>query len=361
MNEPPRLIDVPFEMRWPRMIAWSLLLVIVATVVAIGVALGLMRLISGARLTSFGLIAGLVIGNGTMLIGLVIAWYFDRRAKMRRFLHDLTTDKIGARVRQLVDKRKLDLFAADTRMFARRLAAAGFTGIVVRIAPSKRLTPIHPIVDVFEPQTIDEAQAGFHDMMRDAGGEAPAGAGSHGGVPRAANARHGAGDASGVSATTVGDQDLLRRLRRNVTLNGGWVALSGFLLLFGWGVYASLRRGSFDTITVFAGVMILLWLALPGARVLTGGRQWLAMPGGVLLRIARWSGGWRLVRFTPANSMLLLSRAPFQEIWFATISDGKQTTRQQFTRAEAEFVLRAWFSPIEPPPMEHLTELASGD
>ncbi|MFN0134602.1 MAG: hypothetical protein ACKVS9_00620 [Phycisphaerae bacterium] len=328
---PPRLVDVPFEMNWWSLLAWGFALVIVAAVLCGGLAFATFALVKALDLSRFGVVVLLVVGNATLFGCIAIVWYYDRRRKIRRFIAETTPEKLPAAVFALLHWRKLDLFATDAAMFTKYLARAGVFDVVVRVARPRSLTAIEPFTHVFEPQPIDEAHPTFRDLT----------------------ATSDAADES----MTGSDREMTRRLKRNVTLNGGWVALSIFSVFFVVYLIDSLRKGQPQPMLYFWGGMLLMFVIAPGARLVSTGRQWLAVPGGIVLRKARWRGGWRLHRLTSERSFMLVTRAPFQEIWFATISDGLVTTRLQFTRDEMAFVLRCWLSPLEPPPLDRLGEL----
>lgn len=328
---PPRVVNVPFSMNWWTLLAWGFALVLVAGAVCGGLAFGTVMLIRSLQLSRWATIALLVVGNASLFVVIAIFWYYDRRRKIRRFIQETNETTLGLHTSQQLKWRKLDLFATDAKMFTTRLARAGFTNIVLRVARPRSLAPIEPFTELFEPQPIDEAHPTFRDMT------AP----------------------TGDDPTLVGgDRDMARQLKRNVTLNGGWIALASFGLPFSIYAISAIRTGSPSAWLYFWAGMLLMFLVAPGARLMTAGRQWLAMPGGILLRTARWrGGGWKLRRLTSENCFMLVTRAPFQDIWFATVSDGEVTARLQFTREEMMFVLRCWLSPLEAPPLERLGEL----
>ena len=83
----------------------------------------------------------------------------------------------------------------------------------------------------------------------------------------------------------------------------------------------------------------------------------MALAGGLLLRKARWrSRQWRLYLFEPRYSALALYRRN-KHLWILCIAQGDSFERTTLTNREADFVLRAWLSPLSPPPVEKLTDL----
>jgi hypothetical protein len=103
-------------------------------------------------------------------------------------------------------------------------------------------------------------------------------------------------------------------------------------------------------------VMICMLAALP--LVLYGGLRtcdWLIVPGGLIVRESPWhSTRWRLHR-VPAGEAILTYWQDLN-LLCVTSADGLQFGRRA-TAAEADAAIRAWLSPLEPPPLERLSDL----
>ncbi len=85
--------------------------------------------------------------------------------------------------------------------------------------------------------------------------------------------------------------------------------------------------------------------------------QWLLVPGGVLVRKAvRRSTRSRLHLFDRRRSTLCLSQYRRQR-WLVVAADAEECEQTLATDREAHFLLRAWLSPLEPPPADRLTDL----
>ncbi len=87
-------------------------------------------------------------------------------------------------------------------------------------------------------------------------------------------------------------------------------------------------------------------------------RQWLVAPGGVILRESSFlRRGWQLHRFDRRQSVLIAHRVN-RCYWVVFVANREMHRQATITESEAEFLLRAWLSPLHPPPLERLTDLA---
>lgn len=101
--------------------------------------------------------------------------------------------------------------------------------------------------------------------------------------------------------------------------------------------------------------MLFAAFLLPWSAWLRAGEEWLAVPGGLLVRKSA-RREWKLHLYTPGESLLCLMREE-TGAWNAIIADTVQCNDARMTGAEAHFLLRAWTSPIPPPPLERLSDL----
>lgn len=109
---------------------------------------------------------------------------------------------------------------------------------------------------------------------------------------------------------------------------------------------------------------IAMWLGVLGVTfaacfyaVWRTSAQWMLIPGGLVIRRTFLKNvGTRLERFTPADTMLMLT--PFNIGWTATLFRGmKSVQRRLLTRMEATALLAAWQSPIPPRSAEEMSDL----
>lgn len=109
---------------------------------------------------------------------------------------------------------------------------------------------------------------------------------------------------------------------------------------------------------------VAMWLGILGVTfgacyyaVWRNSAQWLLIPGGVVIRRTFWKNvGTRLERFTPADTLLMLT--PYNIGWSATLYRGTKPVHQKlFTRMEATALLAAWQSPISPKRINEMSDL----
>ena len=102
-------------------------------------------------------------------------------------------------------------------------------------------------------------------------------------------------------------------------------------------------------------LVLLLLLFGPANREFN--QQWFIVPGGIVQRKAGWlQSRWKLHLFERRASALCVSHW-WRKIWAVHVVDAQASARRMLTRTEAEFLLRAWLSPLPPPPLERLSDL----
>ena len=129
---------------------------------------------------------------------------------------------------------------------------------------------------------------------------------------------------------------------------------ASMLFLFGLVVYQTGQR---------AGEM-LLYLGIAAGSLLVGAagawtwrRQWLLVPGGLVLRKARWTGGaWRIHLYRRRSSVLLVQQM-HRDKWMLCVADAETSDATRLTKTEAHVALSCWLSPLPPPPAERLRDL----
>ena len=104
---------------------------------------------------------------------------------------------------------------------------------------------------------------------------------------------------------------------------------------------------SMATAALVVGVLSLLKLAFP--------RQWLVVPGGIIVRTATWrSAEWKL-RVFRREECVLLHWADTNMLAVGSTNGAHFTHRAAIH--VADFAIRAWLSPLEPPAVERLSDL----
>lgn len=201
-----------------------------------------------------------------------------------------------------------------------KLVVAGHRGWAFRAGEAADHTPVEPYDVPFEPQPLSEV-----DSALLAGGERP-------------------------------DGSALRRVHRNIRIQGGWLLVTIFGFNFVVAAWRAIETRQV-TIDLVAWGLALGAMALVPASARTRG-QLLAVPGGAVLRRTGWrQPNWRLHVFDRRTSNLMVVRI-WRQQWGVYVHDGEQSARTLATKQEADFLLRAWLSPLEPPTLERLSDLA---
>ncbi len=218
----------------------------------------------------------------------------------------------------------------------RALLAAGRLNNAIRITKRPVDEAVAPFRLIFEPQPLDETDPTFLQL------EALETDG-----PADTEAPH---DADFNSDTTW------LRVKRNIALRGGWFAtgvLMLYVLILAWRSYS---QGSVKWDFVVFSVYLAFALSW-NVGAWSGRKQWLAVPGGLILRKAGLRDRrWRLFVLSPRDSILALYKHSRHQ-WVLCVARERLLERTVVTKREADFVLRCWLSPISAPAVEKLTDL----
>ena len=216
----------------------------------------------------------------------------------------------------------------------RTLLSAGHQGLTLRIGKSEEARTIEPLIWPIEPQPLDEA---YSSLLVDPSG--------------AADATRAAG-----RMTSLGHSDLARVVRRNVRRKGGWWPTLIFVPLWAFNVGEALLRQRVTLGAVFWTALLFGALFLGPVRGQVA-EQWFIVPGGMVRRKAgAFQKRWNLHLFERTRSVLFAVR------WYGQsrqvfVTDGVESARKFATRDEVDLLLRAWLSPLPPPPVERLSDL----
>ncbi|MCO6437464.1 MAG: hypothetical protein J5J06_10285 [Phycisphaerae bacterium] len=199
-----------------------------------------------------------------------------------------------------------------------RIRGGGFS---VRSFRKPMPASFKPIAEPFEPQPLDESAPSFQSTQGDE-------------------------SKSGL--------EWPRRLTRLMGGWGSWAGMAYFLLLSAYMLY----RGawSLPMVAIFVAIACAPILRSAGGAY-SGGRQWLAVPGGVVIRKARpFRSGWEMQYVRREDGVLLVHKIPNRAWWALVVFSGGQE-ETHLTEREADFLLRAWLSPVPPPERDRLVEL----
>lgn len=378
---PVSFVDLCVEHHLTKRAPWWLVGAIFAAVLAVGIFLA----------ASGGPVTPVPITLCGIAVGVVIALYTrSRNQRQREFAAQLAAENAG-----LPDRELLERFIASAGGFRvsvgilalmRQCVARGHLGRAFRVGPAKDAVAIEPIVVPFEPCPLDEAEDALVDL--DAYTRASAAPTSvaterrcdeatKGGSPKSnrppvyAQDRAIGADSLNTADTAVApghhgddraaapsERRALRRIRRNMRLKGvGWAIIALFAINSVIGALVSWRSWTVTWEVLYWPALIVLMLWVPAGGGLIRGKQWFAVPGGLVLRkghvLAR---RWHVHVFGGGDSVLCVYRN-YREQWAFAVADGVTSATGFGTHRETTLLLRAWLSPLEPPGVERLSDL----
>ena len=329
------LVDVRFDppgRRWARAVG-QIILAFGAVIVAVVLA-AILGVATQSIIVAMLPLTVLILG-GVMM---ELLWRRTFRRESNRIVRKKKEQPLAEIVRECLGKEGQVCgslrYRVDVSM--RALLAAGRFNNAIRISSKPSEEAVKPFRLLFEPQPLDESDPTFLQL-------------------EALEATDPSGTAPPREARFNSDATWLR-VKRNIALRGGWfmtgiVAL--YLLLHAWRSY---RQGAVGpNVVLWSAFLVLMLFGNVGAW--SWRKQWLAVPGGLILRKAGLRDRrWRLFVFRPCDSVLALYKRSRHQ-WVLCIAREGMLERTVVTKREADFVLRAWLSPLSPPPVEKLTDL----
>lgn len=328
--------EVQFEWQLDSMGAWGWLLML-WSILFFGIVVLLLVAIS--RAIWWGMIAaglGLVIVGGSCCYTYVRLWA-RKRADANRALNDDGQEPTSAVIDRMLRRTPAMFRVRMLRFLAKECGRRGRVGVAIRICPRDDRDTIFPLTETFEPKPLDEAETAF-DELRSASDDSAKGAAS----------------SERRQRMQPDERAFWSRLRRNVSIRGGW---GGFLisgiLLAAW-TYSRGGVTNYYWWMFYFGVVIS-WFAIPPGFWLRFANQWYLVPGGVIFRRTRTIRAVPEVHlFVPSESVLCVAVHTFGK-WMLVVADRQSQGRTYLTKREALFLLRAWFSKV-PPPSRELVE-----
>ena len=329
------LVDVGFDPlggRWARAVGHALL--VFGVVIVVGILAAILGVATDSIIVAMLPLAILIVG-GVMM---ELRWRRTCRQESNRIVREEKERPLAEIVRDsLGEEGRADgriRYRVDVSM--RALLAAGRFNNAIRIAGEPSAKAVKPFRLLFEPQPLDESDPTFLQLEALEATDP-----SDAGTPRDARFN---GDATWL------------RVKRNIALRGGWIMtglLALYVLMHAWSSY---RQGAVDFDLVLWSAF-LLFLLFGNVGAWSWRKQWLAVPGGLILRKAGLRDRrWRLFVLRPCDSILALYKRSRHQ-WTLCVAREGLLERTVVTKREADFVLRAWLSPLSPPPVEKLTDL----
>jgi hypothetical protein len=314
----PRLVELPYLVNRK-----------IRVLLAVGLGGGVGLLVAAAVGLGSGPAAGIAMALLIIVVLALIAATLvtlDAGFRTAQRLIAADTEADGGRIVQATVRKVW--YWHPLRVARQALSACALAG---RIGPAVRLnrvnppTAIEPIVVPFEALELDETDRRFNELR--------------------------------TMASPV-DEKTLGPIRRNVLLKGGWLVVIAFGFNCVVQAIDAVLRWRITPMLVYWTAFFLITLLIPVGTRPWMTKQFLAVPGGLIYR--RSSGfrrNWTLHLFGPADSLICVLPVRRNQ-WGIAVADANEAASAVCTKAEAELALQAWLSPLEPPRVEELTDLA---
>ena len=274
-----------------------------------------------------GMRIGVLTGAAALVLACILRFQKVDLRNLRALMEKSKAEPIAARVKAAISVTHSIWPQTTTRELAKILAEENSLDTIIRIAPPDGAPPIKPIAVPFEPHRPDE----LGELM--------------------AAAEH---DAEHVTAETRKAPP--RGIQRNVVLKGGWLLVGLYGVV--WTVHAieAIRSGAVTPRFMMWTLVLLTFILFPVGSSWIGGNQWLAVPGGLVVRKSAWlRRGWTSHLFCQGNAVVIVYRL-YRRQWVLIAADGDSCESTIGTRAELECTLGAWLSPVPPPTREELAD-----
>ena len=265
-----------------------------------------------------------------------------RRGSVRLVVHrkvSAGTDALPADI--IYDAYGMQARASATHYLScltKKLAESGRTNLTIRNIGKGEATTLHPIKVGFEARPLSEKHTRVGDFDEDA------------------TSVEVSNRAPTLSPAAPQHRPLNPRRRGRVDAKRITNAVA-ILLLLTWTLVGAIRGGDYGTPVIYLAIVAIA----SSIESLRSGwsfrRQWLVAPGGLILRESSFCRrAWKLHLFDRRQSVLIAHRASKRQ-WVAFVADREMHRQATLTESEAEFLLRAWLSPLRPPPVERLSDL----
>lgn len=314
-------------------------------------AVGRVFLAFGALIVAFILAAILGAATGSIIVAMLpvailivgcvvkeLLWRRTFRQESNRIVREKKEQPLAEFVRDCLGKEGQVCGSLQYRVDVsmRALLAAGRLNNAIRIASKPSEEAVKPFRLIFEPQPLDESDPTFLQL-------------------EALEATDPTSTETPRDAGFNSDATWLR-LKRNIALRGGWIMTGILLLYIVMHAWRSYRQGAVDIVLVLCSAF-LVFVLFGNVGAWSWRKQWLVVPGGLILRkVGLRDRRLRLFLFRPCDSVLALYKRSRHQ-WILCIAREGLLERTIVTKREADFVLRAWLSPLSAPPVEKLTDL----
>ncbi len=221
---------------------------------------------------------------------------------------------------------------------ARGLALQGRVGVTIRSGPPKLATVIDPITVTFEPRLLDEEDASTVELQNalDSTTQVAATADTH---------------------KSLIDRFAIGRVKRNIRRAGGWFLFVVFVLQFISAVVESIETWRVTWHLVMWSLLLsTMMFGVSRSRLSNWRVQWLAVPGGIIIRKAGYRKRKLELHLFGRQSSVLVIHQRTRNLSYVCVADCESHQVGYATPGDVVFLLRAWLSPVPPPPLEQLTD-----
>jgi|GEM_PF-5891910 len=322
-----RVIDVPFPQDLTS-IGTIVILTIFCMILAVISAVVILNVVSPRPLALIVLCFALA-AQACIVMAMVLSTARRKQRRTVETLKNLAELSLAEKITRILPGARVMAPKKLMKLAVEQLARDKPWGVAVRIGPKDKLSPLTPIPFRFEARRLDE--------LSDLDGMNP--------------------DELDQAADLPAPKDSPRGVRRNLILKGGLIFFSIFLLNWLARVIQSIAERRFRPELIFWTLALLAFMLVPADQSWLSNRQFLALPGGLLMRKSGWfKKTWRLKVFQRTTSFVMLYRL-WRKQWIMVVSDGEQCESIMGLKPELELALRAWLAPHEPPSPEQLSDL----
>lgn len=332
---PPGLIDIPSELSKPFSV-WRVAagvgigLLAVAVIVPVVIALNMLVPPGLASLATWAAI--------TLVIAGVIVVRMRRATRRTRDLVNAALDAHPLDIRPAAADVARRIVSGDAfaslPAFAKLARERGIVGATIRIAAPPQLTPIRPLDVPFEPAGLSEFDERL-GQLRDAADDA--------------------GQTGAVAERTP--PTLMDQVRRQMRL-GYWAAILFALMFVLTGVKAlQTGRPNWERLLLWGALLVATLLA-PRWTAAQRGQMYLAAPGSLIVRLPSITKRRKGLHLYVRGRSVLCVRQLNRDMWGWAAADGERCDQAMATQPEIEVLLRAWLSPLPPPEVERMSDLA---
>lgn len=337
-TETPPVIDVFLPK--PRTVIAVVVVVVAAIIVVVPCvvffkAIGFSPL-AGTSPPFGGILIGLVVGSfAALVVWGVRKWREEPTiARARRVVASAERQELPCAVERFCEQFPIET-VLPTRSICSALAGFGKVGLIFRSYLSAQYPSIEPIAVPFEPVPLDQSNGLFVGL----------------------EANTPASDAPSVRGESWRTKTGVAR--RIEFFGGRWlfVMLGVFVVLDGlvhW-MQGTLLSPTFWMLLSF---LLMILVGIGGVGAWRHNKQWLLVPGGLAVRkTARKAASKWDVRLYSRRSSVLFVRQTTKRHWLVCVAEDAASDHVVVTRAEVEMLLRAWLSPLTPPPVQQLSDL----